>query len=144
LEASGKYVFHGSGSNDLKALQPRQAYNHRDGGKVPDGVPAVFASSMADYAIMMALINIENCPEGYNSSATTRKSAKGVRSLHLRASRNSVEQLTEESTGTVYVFGKKDFQPREGEVEYISTSSVIPVEVVTVSKLDVPPDITIY
>ena len=30
LEAEGKYVFHGSGNADLKALEPRQAYNYEN------------------------------------------------------------------------------------------------------------------
>ncbi len=144
FEATHKYVFHGSEEVDLDYLEPRQAYNHRNGERELDGDPAVFASSKADYAIMMALINKNNCPEGFRSSASSKQKENGEILLKLRATKGSVDQLNSGSFGCVYVFDKNIFHKREGGAEYISSIRVTPVKKVKVTKADLPPYIEIF
>ncbi len=143
LETENRYVFHGSENPDLDSLEPRQAYNYKNGVQEPDGDPAVFASSRADYAIMMALINKQNCPKGCRSSASSSENEKGEVLLRLRASKDSVEQLTDESVGYVYVLEKDLFQNRGG-AEYTNKVPVIPKGKVMVTKLDLPPYIEVF
>jgi len=136
LEASGEYVFHGSG-DDLIALEPRQAIDTKKG---PDGPPAVFASNKADYAIFMAIVNKENCPHGSRSRAGARS---GVLSFGMTP--ETAKQLTDEAGGYVYVFDKAQFTPRErGGVEYVSYERVEPVRKIRVGKRDLPDNITLF
>ncbi len=144
LEAENSYVFHGSENPELDSLEPRQAYNYRNDVQEPDGDPAVFASSKADYAIMMALINKKNCPNGYRSSASSTQKENGEVSLTLRARKDSIEQLNDKSFGYVYVFDKNVFQRREGGVEYISKVPVSSVNKVRVTKSDLPPYVEVF
>lgn len=143
LEAEEKYVFHGSENPDLDSLEPRQAYNHKDGIPHPDGDPAVFASAKADYAIMMALINKKNCPAGFESSATSSISKDGEISLSLRANKQAVEQITPDTCGFVYIFDKEAFEPRKGGVEYLSKVPVTSRNKVRVTKEDLPPQVQV-
>lgn len=144
LESRERYVFHGSGNPGLKSLEPRQAYNFISGGQEPDGEPAVFASSIADYALVMALINSVNCPSGYHSSVGTRSNRKGETLLSVGISKKALEQLDDTSIGYVYVFNKSDFTQREeGGVEFKSIVSVLPVDIITVKKSDLPTSIEI-
>jgi len=145
LEHEDKYVFHGSENPSLDHLEPRQGYNFRDGIKEPDGEPAVFASNRADYAILMALINKQNCPKGYDSSAGTEDGVKGETVLRLRVNKDAVDQLTEDSSGFVYVFDKNDFTPRKDRrVEYVSSLTVTSVSKIKVTKTDLPPCIEVF
>lgn len=109
LEASGKYLFHGSEDPNIDSFEPRQAHNYRGGVQEPDGEPAVFASDKADYAILMALVNKKNCPKGYESSAGTVDDEKGNIVLQLKAKKSALEQLNDESFGYVYIFDKDAF-----------------------------------
>jgi hypothetical protein len=144
LETEDKYVFHGSENSELDSLEPRQAYNYRNDVQEPDGDPAVFASSKADYSIMMALINKKNCPKGYRSSTSSTQKENGDISLTLRATKDSIEQLNDESFGYVYIFDKNLFQKREGGVEYVSKVPVSSVNKVRVIKSDLPPYIEVF
>ncbi len=145
LEAEDKYVFHGSENPDIDELEPRQGYNHKDDGtKEEDGEPAVFASDRADYAILMALINKKNCPKGYHSSAGSVSQANGEVHLELKASKDSVEQLDEDSSGYVYVFDKSVFQQRPRKREYISVVPVTHTDKIKVVKEDLPPELEIF
>jgi len=145
LEKQGEYVFHGSDNPNLDLLEPRQAYNHRDGGKEPDGEPAVFASSKADYAIMMALINNKNCPKGFRSSAGTMTDDRGEAQLHLKIRKDALVQLDDNSVGYVYVFDKNSFQPKNNAgVEHISFTTVVPTEKIFVTKSDLPPHVEVF
>lgn len=144
LETEDKYVFHGSENPELDSLEPHQAYNYIDNVQEPDGDPAVFASSKADYAIMMALINNKNCPNGYHASASSSQKETGETFLTLRASRDSVEQLNDKSFGYVYIFDKNLFQNKDGGVEYISKVPVSSVNKIRVTKSDLPPYIEVF
>mgnify|MGYP001559648942 FL=1 len=139
LEKEGGFVFHGSGVA-LDSLEPRQAYNFENEKQEPDGVPAVYASGKADYAIFMALINEINCPSGYESSSGTIDGK-----LVFRASKDTLSQLSENASGWVYVFKKDQFQQRDRDgVEFISTQSVTPLEQIQVRKEDLPQDIEVF
>jgi len=143
LESSGLYVFHGS-AEDREELSPQQAHNILPEGVIPDGEPAVFASSLADYAIFMAIMNKNNCPRGTRSSVWTH-TTEGERTLSYGATAETLEQLTDTAHGFVYVFNKESFMQRdpEDEVEYISTSTVKPIQKVRVLKQDLPGQIDI-
>ena len=143
LEAEGKYLFHGSEREHLDSLEPRQAYNFEDGIQKPDGDPAVFASSKADYSILMAIVNERNCPNGYRSGAESSIGKDGVVELHLTASKASLEQLDDNSIGYVYVFDKDLFQPKGQGAEYVSKTPVTSAKKIKVMKSDLPPYIEI-
>lgn len=145
LEASGKYLFHGSESPDIDSFEPRQAYNYTEGVHEPDGEPAVFASDKADYAILMAIVNKRNCPEGYESSAGTVNDEEGNIILELKVKKSAFDQLNDESFGYVYVFDKNAFVKRpERRVEYTSIAPVSSADKVKVTKADLPSYIEIF
>lgn len=133
LQQTGIYVFHGTRIH-LNELTPQQAHNHDGVNQIPDGKPAVFASNVADYAIFMAIINKENCPDGYLAGAEVVKGQ-----LTFNATQKTLDQLQESAGGWVYVFNKADFNKRYAEgVEYLSNSSVIPVTKIRVTRNDLP------
>ncbi len=93
----------------------------------------------------MALINKYNCPKGYSSSAGTVDNEKGEIVLQIRARKDALEQLTEDSTGFVYIFDKNQFSPREDRrVEYVSKIPVSSVNKIKVTKKDLPPYIEVF
>lgn len=124
LERQGKYVFHGSGKR-LEQLEPRQAYTTVDGQSVKDGVPAIHASELADYAIFMALIDV-NWQKGCRASCSydNEKLTFGANSFCLSL-------ITPSTVGFVYVLLKSDFEHRIG-IEWRSYSKVEPVAIVAV------------
>lgn len=133
LESSGKFVFHGSDVG-ITEFEPRQAHNHVGGQHVPDGDPAIFASSVVDYAIFMAIINKTNCPKGYRASSRT---TAGVTTF--KTDKKTLDQLKDTSSGWVYVFDKNKFSKRkDGGVEYSSSVKLTPIESVRVLKEDLP------
>ena len=138
------YVFHGSENSNLSLFEPQQAYNYRNGTPEPDGDPAVFASSDPRYAILMALVNKKNCPNGFYSAAGAIRGADGRALLKLKMNKKAFTQLNEKSEGFVYVFDKNKFQQRSDEgFEYRSFLPVAPLKVITVIKEDLPPTIEI-
>ncbi len=133
LEKEGQYVFHGS-PDEVEEFEPRQAYNYHENFQEPDGAPAVFASSSAEYAILMAIINKKNCPEGFQSSAGVEN---GI--LTFRATQSTLDQLSDKSFGWVHVFYKNLFEQRnEGSVEYVSYAPVRAIKKIQVSSRDLP------
>ena len=139
LEAENRYVFHGSENPSIDMMEPRQAYNYKDDIQEPDGDPAVFASSKVDYAILMAIVNSTNCPQGYHSSAGTQVDEKGEVILKLWMDKQAYDQLTDSSEGYVYVFDRDLFvQRNERGVEYMSKAPVTSVRKVRVTKGDLP------
>jgi len=136
LEAENKYVFHGSENPNLEILEPRQAYTVVEGEKENDDEPGVHASRFVDIAILMALINIENCKEGFESGF--RYEDKVILSVDKKA----LDQLNKSSLGYVYVFEKNDFKPR-GMSQSISYESVKPIRVIEVRKEDLSSDLEV-
>jgi len=106
LEKQDKYVFHGS-ENIIEAFEPGQAYTIVNGKQIPDGKPAVFASPFIDYAIFMAIINKTNCPKGLRSGC-----AWNGNKLKFTATKETLEQLSKNSRGYVYIFNKSDFKEK--------------------------------
>lgn len=136
LEESGNFVFHGSGFK-ISEFEPRQACNYINGKQIPDGKPAVFASSAVEYAIFMAIINKINCPKGCRSSAGGMAGA-----LRFRATKETLEQVSEQASGWVYYFDKDTFEPRsEQESEFVSYDRAAPVGKIKVLKTDLPDSI---
>lgn len=128
FELSGNYVFHGSGEK-IEEFEPRQAHNYVDGKQIPDGVPAVFASDILDYAIFMALINKSNLPKGYLAGVSNKN---GI--LEFSASQDTIERINNDFKGIVYVFNKKDFKHKKG-AEYICIQKIKPVDIIPVSRV---------
>ncbi len=138
LQESGKYVFHGT-HKDLTEFIPQQAFNYDGENQTADGEPAVYASGYAEYAIFMAIITEENCPDGYWSGAGLQN---GV--LTFNATKETLNQLTDSARGWVYVFYKSDFEKRDDEgVEYVAYRTVIPIKKIAVTRVDLSKDIEI-
>lgn len=129
LEKEDRYVFHGSPLR-LDHLEPRQAVTWVDGVGVPDGEPAIFASSLIDFAIFMALINRHNCPLGLSSSCRLENNQ-----LVFGASRETLDQLNESTRCFVHVFDRQNFKLRGG-VEWVCLKQLVPVEIVEIRKAD--------
>jgi hypothetical protein len=129
LEREELHVFHGSGLL-FEELEPRQAYTFTNGRNEKDGEPAVFASTSADYAIFMALINPSNYPISFRSSVTIEDGE-----LKFRASKSTIQQLNESFRGYVYVFNRSDFELRGGN-EWICTKPIKPVFVIEIGLSD--------
>ncbi len=136
LTIESGYVFHGSG-NVIKEFEPRQAHTIVDSKKIPDGEPAIFASTFLDYAIFMALFNKENCPNGYQAGV----SYNGV-SFTYTAIQKTLEQVSENTKGYVYVFNRSDFTRRNNS-EWVSYKKVKPILSFEVSRGDFKPAIEI-
>ncbi|HEV8666525.1 MAG TPA: hypothetical protein VN665_01595 [Candidatus Paceibacterota bacterium] len=140
LEEEGETVFHGSGE-DLESLEPRQAIDTERG---PDGEPAVFASSKADYAIFMAIINLRNCPRGARSNSGASFDEHGEATLRFGATKDTLDQLTDSAEGWVYVFDKNKFKPKEKDtVEFVTHEPIIPLQKIKVTKADLPKNIEV-
>lgn len=137
LEELNIYVFHGSENPGISVLEPRQAYTRIAGAKVEDDKPAIHASPLSDIAILMALVNINNCPNGFNSGFERRGEK-----LVLCCSQQGLDQLNENSRGYIYVLSKDDFIPR-GKSQAISYTGSKPLRVVEVRKEDLSEDLEI-
>jgi hypothetical protein len=129
LQNEERYVFHGSGLR-LEQLEPRQAYTVIDGMSVADGLPAIFATQFADYAIFMALINPQTCPLGARSRCGYEEGR-----LVFAASRHTLDQLNGSTIGFVHVFDRVDFELRGGP-EWMCLKRIKPSSVVEVSLAD--------
>lgn len=139
LEKLDKYVFHGSGEN-LEKLEPRQALNYTTEIPEKDGRPAIFASQSVDYAIFMAIINKNNCLKGLRSGANTSSRKDGTYKITFSATKETLKQLTPESSGWVYVFDRVSFQKIK-PTEFVSYNKVTPLEKIKVSMQDLPNNI---
>jgi hypothetical protein len=140
LQASGKYVFHGSGIQVNERFEPRQAYDFVDGQKRPDDLPGVHASPHADIAIFMALIQRRNCPMGSYCSFGLEAGE-----LHFRASQMTLDQLHDPNAtpvGYVYVFRQEAFKTRD-TIESISYEPIRAECCIQVAVEDLPTDIEV-
>lgn len=135
LEKENKYIFHGS-EGLINEFEPRQAHTIIEGQRVPDGKPAVFASPFASYATFMAIINKTNCPKGLRSGCSYSN-----RGLEFTATKATLEQLSEESKGYVYVFDRSDFEQKNAS-EWVSYKKVKPLRFIEVTFSDLPSPIT--
>lgn len=124
LERHGSYVFHGSGRSHQQ-LEPRQAYTVVNGQSVKDGEPAIFASELVDYAIFMALIDV-NWVSGCRASCSFENGR-----LIFCANQFTLEQLEKPIVGFVHVLEKRKFTQRSG-IEWMSRSIVKPSSVLQV------------
>jgi hypothetical protein len=125
FERTNQYVFHGSALR-LGELEPRQAYCHATGERLPDGPPAIFATHFVDFAIFMAVINRSNCQRGLHSSCDFEDGT-----LIFGASVDTVRQLNETSIGYVHLFHRHLFSQRN-EYEWACFENLKPVEIVQV------------
>lgn len=129
LEQQNIYLFHGSGSN-ISEFEPRQAYTRINDEKVPDGIPAVFASLILNYAIFMALISKENFPKGYRARVDFNNG-----NLVYNATKETIEKIHKDISGYVYVFHKNDFEEKN-PYEYFSKKHIKPIKIFRVTMGD--------
>lgn len=129
MENEDRFVFHGSGLR-LERLEPRQAYTVIDGMQTPDGVPAIFASNLVDYAIFMAIINEQTCPLGHSSGCSYNDEQ-----LSFSASKATLDQLNDEAQGFVHVFDRALFNLRGGS-EWMCLVEIQPSEIIEVKRAD--------
>lgn len=138
LQQTGEFVFHGT-HKDLVEFAPQQAFNYDSEKQIVDGELAVFASGYAEYAIFMAIITEENCPEGYWSGAGVTNG-----SLSFNATQKTLDQLTDSAQGWVYVFDKADFEKRDDDnVELVAYHTVKPIKRISVRKGDLPENMAV-
>ena len=136
LEKQARYVFHGS-ENIIKIFEPRQALTIVNGKQVPDGEPAIFASPFVDYAIFMAIINKTNCPKSFWSECIW-----GDKKLKFTTTKETLEQLNENSKGYIYVFNKNDFKKIRPN-EWVSYKKVKPIKRIKVNWSDFTKEVEI-
>lgn len=144
LEKTGKYFFHGS-PNEVEVFEPRQSHNDVKGVQIPDGDPAVSASPAIDYAIFMAIFSRKNFPKNYTTKTSTNAESEFAEKFKLTffATQATLDQLTDDASGWVYVFNKEDFPFRKSPSEFRSRVPVRPIEKILVTKEDLPSPISI-
>ena len=138
LEASGKYVFHGSPIK-LDFLEPRQAtgYNPQTKQEEFDGEPAIFATPKIDAAIFHCLVRRERVSGDSNLNWGTKEDGGWL----FSATQNILD-AAKDSVGYIYVFDKNEF----GEFDAIqgrAKKAITPLEVIEVSYKDLPANIEI-
>lgn len=135
LQATGKYVFHGT-DGIISTLEPRQAhtYNEVTGEHEKDGAPAVFATPYADAAIFRVLIHPKNVDGNSDSSFGTTDEG-----LYMKASQNLLD-AAKDITGRVYILDKASFIP-VGGTNYKSIETITPLGIIEVKHDDLPPQI---
>jgi hypothetical protein len=133
LEASGKYVFHGSASGNISQLDPRQAVSF---GK-SDGEPCVATSQYLSLAIFMAVIGSKK------AGGWGMEGMKPSEPHFMYLDKSAWDKAQAENWhGFVYVCNKALFR-QHNEWEWRSTNSVKPIEIIPVSLKDLPDDINI-
>ena len=139
LEASQKYVFHGTDKPGVELFEPRQAYNLTNDKRESDDLPGVHATSHAEIACFMALMNRDNFPEGFNCGYDWENNE-----IHFRADQATLDQIKKSNDlhGYVYVFDRSLFKKRNN-FEYISYESVKPIQVIEVGTEDLSANIEI-
>lgn len=132
LEKLDQFLFHGS-ALCLSGLEPRQAYTMVDGETRADGEPAIFSTSLLNYAIFMAVVSRENCPAGMRASFGSNERGEFVYS----ASAHTMSQITDASRGFVHVFDRahSSWIPR-GITEWVSYVGQTPVAIYEVYLAD--------
>ena len=135
LEASGNYLFHGSGAA-IEKFEPRQAHTYRDGAQIPDGLPAIFASPILDCAIFRALFSQANFPHGSHSAW----SWSGSNTITYKATKKSLAELRDDMQGYIYVFDRAGFT-KKNMTDWMCHEPIAPAMTFTVTRADFAPTI---
>lgn len=130
LQTTGKYVFHGSDRDDIKALEPRQAYSHGQ----PEGEPAVFAADVIEPPIFMAVLGSRKAG-GWGD-----RSLPGYGFYIDKATWDKAQ--AEDWHGYVYALPKETFR-HTSTYEWCSAEAVKPAFVIKVGVEDLPKDISV-
>ncbi len=135
LEATGRYVFHGSPVADIEEMEPRQAFNWTTGAKQKDGDPCVATTPYADIAIFRSIMREDWTSFGKNDDE----------SLSLKASKKALE-ISRDKTGYIYVFEKDAFVPHQDPqgMEWRAHVPQKPAQIIHVSFRDLPENIHVY
>jgi len=134
LEATKKYVFHGSPNPDTQELELRQPHDFSTGKKEKHGEPCIAASPYADIAIFRAVMRHDYT--GFGSHGRT---------LEFRATQKALDHA-KNKTGYVYVLSRGDFLPLHGNangMEWRAKKSQRPIRIIRVSFDDLPENITL-
>jgi len=145
LEKSGGYVFHGSSVGDIEILEPKQGKYVSDAKKakekINDGKPAVSVTPYLEIAIFRAIVNSKNIKQKSIFTGFGYSLKKGVE-LKV-SSKEIIDEAYDDSTGYIYIFNKKDFEPynRDGKaqstsMEWRSYKAIKPIEVVEITGED--------
>lgn len=135
LEATGRYVFHGSSIADIEDMEPRQAFNWESSMKCEDGDPCIATTPYADIAIFRSIAREDWTSFGKNDDET----------LSFKASRKALEG-SRDKIGYIYVFKKDSFTPHKDpqSMEWRSHVPQQPIQIIRVSFQDLPENIHVY
>ena len=141
LETTGTYVFHGSDSETIAALEPRQAFSVERGSQnmIADGDPAVCASNSADVAIFRSLISSSLDKTAGLRHQSSFGCSGGV--YFFKVSQISLD-AARGRTGYVYVMPKSKFEDHSS-LEVRTKEKVAPILIVPVHFEDLPKNIEI-
>ncbi|HSX35996.1 MAG TPA: hypothetical protein VLH84_03630 [Patescibacteria group bacterium] len=130
LADTGDYLFHGSATNSIATLEPRQAISH---GK-PDGEPCIAASEQIEPAIFMAVLGSRHTG-GWGKDNPPR----GQYGFYVR--RKDYEQAKAEKwNGYVYVLPRAPFE-HFAAWEWRAFMPIKPVKVIKVGFSELPAQI---
>lgn len=136
LEASEKYLFHGSPTAGITEFEPRQAVNNTP--PQPDGSPAVFASEKADIAIFRAIINKSRVDPGKTYSSSWDNEGED---MIFKVNQSTYDTVVQQDViGYVYIFDRSLFHRYRGH-EWRCEQPVLPELVVKVKVVDLPQEI---
>lgn len=133
LEASNRYVFHGSPIPNIQELKLSQSENLSSGRLEKHGPPSVTASPYADIAIFRALVNQDATQFGSDEEGH----------LNFGASQKALD-IAKLSVGYVYVLEREDFTTFGGSEKSMGWRAIKPqkpVRIVRVVFDDLPKDI---
>ena len=123
LEDSGNYLFHGS-PNQIETFEPRQAYTDVDAVSVPDGEPAVFASTEIETPIFRSIFH-ESRFASLQGSFELGFSNGEEGHTYIHANQAAIDAC-QDKAGYVYVFKRDDFSQRSG-TEWVAYEKVKPI-----------------
>jgi hypothetical protein len=128
LEATGRYLFHGSMVPNIKELNPRQALSFMQ----PDGAPAVCASEAIEPPIFMAVLGSRKL------GGWGKKELPGF-GFYIQS--DDLMRAKQESwRGYVYIVNRSGFTKHQG-YEWRSERNAQPSKFVEVGVEDLPSDI---
>lgn len=129
LQAESQYLFHGTAHGGVIIFEPRQALNNNN--QTADGPPAVFASSMPEIAIFIAL----TAGRGRKTSYVGRR-YPGDEEVSFYATADVLDNMADSKNhGYVHFFDRILFSNFRGH-EYTSLKVVKSIGCIKVTNVD--------
>jgi hypothetical protein len=132
LAETGKYLFHGSATNNIALLEPRQAMSHGE----PDGKPCIAASESVEPAVFMAVLGSRHTG-GWGRGNPPR----GQYGFYVRK-KDYEKAETERWHGYVYVLPRNVFG-HFAAWEWRAFTPVRPFKMIEVGFYDLPSNIKV-